>query len=100
MPCATRTGRWGWRSRSRQLPSLALTFAGLRRAELALHPLRHLPAAFGQCADCLLLRAARVAPFGKRLCRITHGAIRLSQRRRHIAGQFAHLLHQFTKRAA
>jgi hypothetical protein len=78
--------------------TFALTFARLRRAELALHALRHLPPAFRQCADRLLLRAARVAPFGKRFRRITHGAIRLAQGGWHIAGQFAHLLHQFTKR--
>jgi hypothetical protein len=33
-----------------------------------------------------------------RFRRITHGAIRLAQGGWHIAGQFAHLLHQFTKR--
>ena len=47
-----------------------------------------------------MLRAARVPPFTKRLRRITHGAIRLAQGRRHITGQFAHLLHQFTKCSA
>jgi hypothetical protein len=74
--------------------TLALTFARLWRAELALHALRHLPPAFGQGADGLLLRAARVAPFGECFRSITHGAIRLGQRCRHIAGQFAELLHQ------
>ena len=80
--------------------TFAFPFAGLGRAELALHALRHLPPAFRQRANGLLLRAARVAPFSERLCRITHGAISLGQRCRHIAGQFAELLHQFTKRAA
>jgi hypothetical protein len=80
--------------------TFALTFARLWRAELALHALRHLPPAFGERADRLLLRGARVAPFSECLCRITHGAISLSQRRRHIASQFTHLLHQFTKGAA
>jgi hypothetical protein len=80
--------------------SLAFTFARLRRAELALHALRHLPPAFRQRADRLLLRAARVPTFTKRFRRITHGAICLAQGGGHIAGQFAHLLHQFTQRAA
>ena len=77
---------------------LALTFAGLRRAELALHALRHLPPAFRQSADCLLLRTARIPPVCQRFRRITHGAIRLAQGGWHIAGQFADLLHQFTQR--
>jgi hypothetical protein len=76
--------------------TLALTFAGLRGAELALHALRHLPPAFRQSTDRLLLCASRVPPFGKRFRRITHGAIRLTQGGWHITGQFAHLLHQFT----
>jgi hypothetical protein len=80
--------------------TLALTFAGLGRAELALHALRHLPPAFGQGADRLLLRSARVSAFGQCFRRVTHGAICLCQGRGHIAGQFAVLLHQFAKRAA
>ena len=80
--------------------TFALTFARLRRAELALHALRHLPPAFRQRSDRLLLRAARVPPFTECLRRITHGAIRLAQGGWHITGQFAHLLHQFTQRAA
>jgi hypothetical protein len=75
--------------------TLSLAFARLRRAELALHALRHLPPAFRQRADRLLLRAARVPPFTKRLRRITHGAIRLAQGGWHITGQFTNLLHQF-----
>ena len=82
--------------------TLALTFpfAGLRRAELALHALRHLSPAFGQGADGLLLRRAWVAPFGERFRCIAHGTISFRQGGGYIAGQFAKLLHQFAERAA
>jgi hypothetical protein len=73
--------------------ALAFTFARLRRTELALHALRHLPPAFRQRADRLLLRAARVPTFTKRLRRITHGAICLAQGGRYVPGQFTNLLH-------
>jgi hypothetical protein len=80
--------------------TFAFAFARLRRTELALHALRHLPPAFRQGADRLLLRAARVAALGKRFRRVTHGAIGFRQGGGHIASQFAVLLHQFTQCAA
>jgi hypothetical protein len=82
--------------------AFALTFAftGLRGAELALHALRHLPPAFGQGADRLLLCGARVSAFGERFRSVTHGAIGLSQGGGYITGQFTILLHQCAQRTA
>jgi hypothetical protein len=80
--------------------ALTFTLTRLRRAELALHALRHLPPAFGQGADRLLLCGARVSAFGERFRSVTHGAIGLSQGGGYITGQFTILLHQCAQRTA